>query len=186
MANNFEMNSSAPTLAEEKEIERSPSPTPVGSLKEKRRDADGSITEKEEEEGSLRNTTLAEDGEPALVYPTGFRLAMIICALVLSIFLVSLSCQGVYNCKANLYQVALDMTIIATAIPKITDEFKGIDLISWYGAAFFLTVGAFQSTWGKAYKYFPLKLTFLLSIFIFELGSLICGMYFCFPVSNNC
>lgn len=68
------------------------------------------------------------------------------------------------------------MTIIATAIPKITDEFKGLDLISWYGAAFFLTVGAFQSTWGKAYKYFPLKLTFLLSIFIFELGSLVCGV----------
>ena len=30
--------------------------------------------------------------------------------------------------------------------------------------------------WGKAYKYFPLKLTFLIAIFIFELGSLICGV----------
>lgn len=39
-----------------------------------------------------------------------------------------------------------------------------------------MTLGGFQSAWGKAYKYFPLKITFLLSIFIFELGSLICGV----------
>jgi len=49
-------------------------------------------------------------------------------------------------------------------------------LVGWYGSAFFLTVGAFQSTWGKGYKYFPLKTTFLIAIFIFELGSLICGV----------
>lgn len=30
--------------------------------------------------------------------------------------------------------------------------------------------------WGKAYKYFPLKISFLISIFIFELGSLICAV----------
>lgn len=30
--------------------------------------------------------------------------------------------------------------------------------------------------WGKAYKYFPLKWTFMVAIFIFELGSLICGV----------
>lgn len=39
-----------------------------------------------------------------------------------------------------------------------------------------MTNGGFQSSWGKAYKYFPLKITFLLSIFVFELGSLICGV----------
>lgn len=64
---------------------------------------------------------------------------------------------------------------MATAIPKITDEFKGLDKVGWYGAAFFLTVGAMQSTWGKAYKYFSLKITFLFAIFVFELGSVICG-----------
>jgi len=30
--------------------------------------------------------------------------------------------------------------------------------------------------WGKVYKYFPLKISFLMAIFIFELGSLICGV----------
>jgi MFS family permease len=67
-------------------------------------------------------------------------------------------------------------TIVATAIPKITDHFKKIDDIAWYGSAYFLTLGAFQSQWGKVYKYFPLKNSFLVSIFIFELGSLICGV----------
>ena len=39
-----------------------------------------------------------------------------------------------------------------------------------------MTNGGFQSSWGKAYRFFPLKTTFLLSIFVFELGSLICGV----------
>ncbi len=39
-----------------------------------------------------------------------------------------------------------------------------------------MTVGGFQSTWGKVFKYFPLKMSFLLSICIFELGSLLCGV----------
>ena len=92
-------------------------------------------------------------------YPRGFKLAVIVIALVLSIFLV-----------------ALDMTIVATAIPRITDEFHSLNQVGWYGSAFFLTLGAFQSTWGKAYKYFHLKPSFLVAIAIFELGSLICGV----------
>ncbi|CAD6589968.1 MAG: hypothetical protein ASARMPREDX12_004093 [Alectoria sarmentosa] len=92
-------------------------------------------------------------------YSHGFKLAFIVVALALSIFLV-----------------ALDMTIVATAIPRITDEFHSLNQVGWYGSAFFLTLGAFQSTWGKAYKYFLLKPTFLIAIGIFELGSLICGV----------
>ncbi|KAJ9138502.1 Efflux pump antibiotic resistance protein [Coniochaeta hoffmannii] len=57
----------------------------------------------------------------------------------------------------SMFLVALDMTIIATA-------------------AFFVTSGGFQSSWGKAFKYFSLKATYLAAIFIFELGSLICGV----------
>ncbi|TEA19417.1 putative efflux pump gsfJ [Colletotrichum sidae] len=107
----------------------------------------------DEEAGSV------QPPETKAEYPSGMVLGFVVVALVLSIFLV-----------------ALDMTIVATAIPKITDEFKGLDQVAWYGAAFFMCVAAFQSTWGKAYKYFPLKTSFLLSIFIFEVGSLICGV----------
>ncbi|KAJ9647353.1 hypothetical protein H2199_002342 [Coniosporium tulheliwenetii] len=68
------------------------------------------------------------------------------------------------------------MTIVATAIPKVTDEFHSLEDIGWYGSAFFITVAAFQSTWGKAYKYFPLKTVFLTAILVFEIGSLICAV----------
>jgi MFS family permease len=39
-----------------------------------------------------------------------------------------------------------------------------------------MTNGGFQSLWGKAYRYFPLKSTFLMAIAVFELGSLICAV----------
>lgn len=39
-----------------------------------------------------------------------------------------------------------------------------------------LTNKGFQSTWGKLYKYFHLKTWFLVALFIFELGSLICAV----------
>lgn len=39
-----------------------------------------------------------------------------------------------------------------------------------------MTNGGFQSSWGKAYKALPLKATFLFSIFVFEIGSLVCGV----------
>jgi MFS transporter, DHA2 family, glioxin efflux transporter len=64
---------------------------------------------------------------------------------------------------------------LATAIPRITDQFHSLDDVGWYGSVFFMTVASFQSTWGKAYKYFDLKTAFLITITIFEIGSLICG-----------
>ena len=65
--------------------------------------------------------------------------------------------------------------IVTTAIPRITDEFHTLDQVGWYGSAFLLTLATFQSTWGKLYKYFSLKLVFLVSVLIFEIGSLLCG-----------
>ncbi|KAH6850643.1 major facilitator superfamily domain-containing protein [Chaetomium sp. MPI-CAGE-AT-0009] len=119
-----------------------------GEMKEKRNS--GEMNEKEKS-GEMKVDEIE--------YPTGVAFTFIIVALVLSVFLVS-----------------LDMTIVATAIPRITDEFQGLEDVAWYGSAFFMTVGGFQSTWGKVFKYFPLKISFLISIFIFEVGSLICGV----------
>lgn len=89
----------------------------------------------------------------------GWKMASVVAALVLSIFLCS-----------------LDLTIIATAIPRITDEFSSLEDVGWYGSAFLLTIGTTQSFWGKLYTYFDLKLVFLTAIAIFEVGSLICGV----------
>ncbi|KAL4770595.1 MFS general substrate transporter [Aspergillus nidulans var. acristatus] len=92
-------------------------------------------------------------------YPQGISLVLIVVAVVLAIFLIS-----------------LDQTILGTAIPKITDDFGGLDKVSWYGSAYFMTFGGFQPALGKIYRYSDLKITFLVSFFIFELGSLLCGV----------
>ncbi|KFY31150.1 hypothetical protein V493_01360 [Pseudogymnoascus sp. VKM F-4281 (FW-2241)] len=102
---------------------------------------------------------LPEDTLSPSDYPTGLQFFFILFALILSIFMV-----------------ALDLTIVATAIPKITDQFRSVSDIGWYGSSFFLTVAAFTSPWGKLFKYFTLKWTYLVAVFIFEVGSLICAV----------
>ena len=92
-------------------------------------------------------------------YPHGLKLVTLITALCLAVFLV-----------------ALDQTIIATAIPKITDQFNSITDIGWYGSAYFLTSTALQPTFGRIYKVFHIKWVFLTAIAVFELGSLICAV----------
>lgn len=71
--------------------------------------------------------------------------------------------------------VALDNTIIATAIPRITDQFHALDDVGWYGSAYLLTTCAFQLLFGKFYANFNVKWVFLTALALFELGSLICG-----------
>ncbi|RJE22731.1 hypothetical protein PHISCL_04947 [Aspergillus sclerotialis] len=81
-------------------------------------------------------------------YPSGMKLGLLVLALVGSIFLV-----------------ALDMSIVATAIPRIIQEFNSLD-----------DIGCFAQFWGKAYTYFPLKWVIIAAILVFEIGSLICGV----------
>ncbi|WDK17509.1 major facilitator superfamily transporter [Colletotrichum graminicola] len=75
-----------------------------------------------------------------------------------------------------MFLVALDRTIIATAIPRITDEFQSLGDIGWYGSAYMLTTAASQLVFGRIYKFYDLRVSFLSSILIFEIGSLICGV----------
>ena len=79
------------------------------------------------------------------------------------------------SCALSIFLVALDNTIISTAIPRIVDEFRALDDVAWYGSGFFVTMAAFQNMWGKQYKYFGVKLVYLFSILIFEVGSVICA-----------
>ncbi|KAB8301995.1 hypothetical protein EYC80_005448 [Monilinia laxa] len=80
-------------------------------------------------------------------YPTGLKLQLISLALCLSVFLM-----------------ALDNSIIATAIPKITDQFHSLDDVGWYGSAYLLTTASFQLLFGKFYSYFSIKWVYLIAI----------------------
>lgn len=64
--------------------------------------------------------------------------------------------------------VAIDNTIIGVAIPKISTVFDALDDVGWYGSAYLLTITALQPTFGNIYKYFDIKTTYIVSIFVFE------------------
>ena len=91
---------------------------------------DASSVDAQEEKAHVQDATGSEDDE--MVYPGGLKLFLITLALCLSVFLV-----------------ALDNTIIATAIPKITDHFKSLGDIGWYGSSYLLTTCALQLFFGK-------------------------------------
>ncbi|KAM7194175.1 azole resistance protein 1 [Naviculisporaceae sp. PSN 640] len=113
---------------------------------------------KEKPQAETATTTPGADRATSSGYPQGISLALIIISLSISVFLC-----------------ALDETIIVTAIPKITDDFQNLQDVGWYGSAYFMTFATLQLNFGKVYTIYPIKAVFLVSIFIFEAGSLICA-----------
>ncbi|KAH7148985.1 major facilitator superfamily domain-containing protein, partial [Dactylonectria estremocensis] len=103
-------------------------------------------------------TDTPEKDKVDLEYPNIYKRAIIMISLYLAMFLI-----------------ILDGSIIATAIPRITDDFHSIGDIGWYGSAYLLTTCTFQLLMGKIYKFYPAKPVFLVGIVLFEVGSVICG-----------
>ncbi|KAI4273548.1 MAG: hypothetical protein L6R38_006318 [Xanthoria sp. 2 TBL-2021] len=74
-----------------------------------------------------------------------------------------------------MYLVALDRTIISTAVPTITDEFNSLGDVGWYGSAYLLTACSLQLQFGRIFTLYHTKYVFLAAIGTFEVGSAICG-----------
>src|SRR3569833_3084465 len=103
-----------------------------------------------------------------------------------------------------LFLVALDRTIVASAVPRITDEFHSLGDIGWYASAYMLTTSAAQLLFGRIYKFYSMKWwvmaprpllcclggcvsgilktdrlwqyrVFISCVVVFEIGSAICG-----------
>lgn len=72
-------------------------------------ESNDSITEEQSKESNSGDA-------PESTYTTGWKLAMIVISLQLTNFCV-----------------AIDSTIIATAIPRITDDFASLGNVGWYG-----------------------------------------------------
>ncbi|OLN81036.1 putative HC-toxin efflux carrier TOXA 25 [Colletotrichum chlorophyti] len=92
-------------------------------------------------------------------YITGLKLTLVLGALTLVTFILM-----------------LDMSIITTALPEITTAFNSLADVGWYGAAYNLCGAALQPSAGKLYTHLRSKWTFLCFLFLFEIGSLICGV----------
>ena len=113
---------------------------------------DGSLAEKD--------TSLEDKQEEVQVeYPTGAKLALIFFSVLLTIILV-----------------ALDQTIVSTAIPEVTNQFHSFSDVGWYGSAYLLTSTCFQPLFGRIYSRFSIKYTFVVAFTLFEIGSLICAV----------
>ncbi|KAI0201103.1 major facilitator superfamily domain-containing protein [Astrocystis sublimbata] len=74
------------------------------------------------------------------------------------------------------FLVGLDFNLIATAIPVITVEFNSIRDVGWYGSAFMVALCASQPLAGKTYTLFSKKIAYLIYLFVFEVGSLVCAL----------
>ncbi|PPJ55452.1 hypothetical protein CBER1_02756 [Cercospora berteroae] len=142
---------------------------PHGALNEKKddptivvdsTDRQNSTVPSTDEKNATTTTTSPsnEDPDDESKYVTGTPLILLVLGLLLATFVV-----------------ALDNTIIATAIPRITTIFDSLNDVGWYGSSYLLTTTSLQPSFGKIYTYFNVKWTYLIALLIFELGSILCA-----------
>lgn len=77
---------------------------------------------------------------------------------------------------ASLFLVALDQTIIATALSKIVEDFNAYESLSWIVTAYLLTTTVTVPIAGKLSDLFGRKMILLIGVAIFALGSLFSGL----------
>ncbi|KAK4059447.1 hypothetical protein Trihar35433_10908 [Trichoderma harzianum] len=121
-----------------------------------------STLEKDETASASGSTTAPAQGPPAdepEAGRTNVETFLVIFALCLALFLA-----------------ALDMTIITTAIPTISNHFGSSAGYIWIGSAYLLGNAAFVPTWGKISDIFGRKPTLIVSVAIFWIGSLLCAV----------
>ncbi|KAH8896316.1 MFS general substrate transporter [Thozetella sp. PMI_491] len=89
----------------------------------------------------------------------GFRLWSLIAGLYLAIYLIG-----------------LDLTMLSTVIPSLSDYFGTINDIGWYESAYLLAICVLTPLAGKLYNVFSNKFTFVGFLVVFELGTIICAI----------
>lgn len=110
-------------------------------------------------EGPQNEPADGASSEEEKEWVTGFKLISIMGAITVACFLM-----------------LLDVSIVSTAIPYITNEFHSLEDVGWYGSAYQLASAALQPLTGRVYSNFNLKWTFISFFTLFEVGSLICGV----------
>ncbi|RSL88916.1 hypothetical protein CEP51_001519 [Fusarium floridanum] len=76
---------------------------------------------------------------------------------------------------AALFLAALDVTIVATAIPTISEDLQSSSGYVWIGASYVLANAACAPTWGTLSDIWGRKSILLATLIIFWVGSLLCG-----------
>ncbi|KAJ2741367.1 hypothetical protein GGI20_005238 [Coemansia sp. BCRC 34301] len=113
---------------------------------------------------SDKNATNDDDIEKAASPPhtpvpmSQFRRIVIFVSLALTMLLAS-----------------LDLTIVTTAIPKISQEFSALSEATWIATAYMLTTTALQPLYGRLSDTFGRVPSLIVSIVVFIAGSAACG-----------
>jgi EmrB/QacA subfamily drug resistance transporter len=74
-----------------------------------------------------------------------------------------------------MFMAALDQTIVATALPRIATDLRGLNKLSWVATAYLLTSAISTPLYGKVGDQFGRKKIFQFAIVIFLVGSALCG-----------
>lgn len=77
---------------------------------------------------------------------------------------------------ASLFLVALDQTIISTALGRIVEEFDAFSSLAWVVTAYLITTTVTTPIAGKLSDLFGRRMILLVGVAIFGLGSLLSGM----------
>lgn len=77
---------------------------------------------------------------------------------------------------AGMFMATLDNQIVSTALPTIVGEFGEFERFGWVGSAYLLATSAVMPIYGKLGDLFGRKYVMMAAIFIFTLGSLVCGL----------
>jgi MFS family permease len=79
------------------------------------------------------------------------------------------------------FMVAIEATIVSTAMPQIVGQLGGLPLYSWVFSAFLLTQTATTVVFGKLADLAGRKLVMLVGIAAFLFGSILCGFAWSMP-----
>jgi EmrB/QacA subfamily drug resistance transporter len=71
---------------------------------------------------------------------------------------------------------ALDQTIVSTAMPRIVQQLKGLDVYAWVTTIYLLTSTIMVPIWGKLGDMYGRKHVLILGVCIFLAGSCLCGL----------
>ncbi|WP_257148643.1 MDR family MFS transporter [Bacillus sp. AFS073361] len=71
--------------------------------------------------------------------------------------------------------VAIDVTVVSTAMPQIVSDLSGLKLISWVFAIYTLTTSVTTPIYGKLADLFGRKKVFIFGVILFVVGSMLSG-----------
>jgi len=75
-----------------------------------------------------------------------------------------------------LFLAALDQTIVATALPRMVEDLRGVDRYAWVATAYLLASTGLALIYGKLADTYARKLVTLGAVGLFLLGSVLCGL----------